>query len=164
MAARSQAARRRARSGGSQNLPLSLALWGVGVLVVAAVLVAVDHAWVIRDRVDPNDPAVRVAGAVRSISGTDSVRRATYDAAGKSARVEAWSKYYDAAKPLQENRQYLATEGRLGAQLALYQDTAVQEVAVLLYARRTLLATVTAKQGQAFAQMTVTYSGPLVQP
>lgn len=157
-------ARRRARTGGMQNLPVTLALWGVGVLVVAAILIAVDHAWVTRNQVDPNDPAVRVAGAVRSISGSDSVRRASYAAAGKSARVEVSSKYYDAAKPVPENRQYLATEGRLGAQLALYQNTAVQEVTVLLYARRTLLATITARQGQAFDQMTVTYSGPLVQP
>jgi hypothetical protein len=147
-----------------QNLPVTLALWGVGVLVVAAVLITVDHAWVARNQVDRNDPAVRVAGAVRSISGSDSVRRASYTPAGKSARVEVSSKYYDAAKPVQENRQYLATEGRLGAQLALYQNTAVQEVTVLLYARRMLLATITARQGQAFDQMTVTYSGPLVQP
>ena len=143
---------------------LPFALWGVWVLAVAAVLVAVDRAWMAQNQVDPNDPAVRVAGAVRSISGTDSVRRATYDPGSKSARVEVSSKYYEAAKPLQENRQYLATEGRLGAQLALYQNTAVQEVTILLYARRTLLATVVARQGQKFDQMTVIYSGPLVQP
>ncbi len=139
-------------------------LWGVGVLAVVAILVAVDRAWVARGQVDPTDPAVRVAGAVRSISGTDGVRRTTYDPATKSARVEASSKYYDAAKPVQDNRQYLATEGRLGAQLALYRDPAVQEVTVLLYARRTLLATITARQGQPYDQMTVTYSGLLVQP
>lgn len=163
MATRSHAARRRARIAGSQGLLFPLVLWGVAALAVAAILVVVDRAWVARNQVDPSDPAVRVAGAVRSISGTDSVRRATYDPASKSARVEATSKYYDAAKPVQENRQYLATEGRLGAQLALYQNPAVQEVAVLLYVRRTLLATVVARLGQTFDQMTVTYSGPLVQ-
>ncbi len=163
-AAHSQAARRRIRSAGSRGILLSLALGGAGVLAVAAILVAFDRAWVARNQVDPTDPAARVAGAVRSISGTDSVRRATYDPATKSARVEASSKYYDAAKPVPENRQYLATEGRLGAQLALYQNMAVQEVTVLLYARRTLLATITARQGQPYDQMSVTYSGSLVQP
>ena len=82
----------------------------------------------------------------------------------KSARVETSSTYYDAAKPVSDNRPYLATEGRLGTQLALYQNTAVEAVTVLLYARRTLLATITARQGQPYDQMTVTYSGPLVQP
>lgn len=163
MATRSHAGRRRARSAGSQGLLFPVVLWGVGALAVVAILVAVDRAWVARNQVDPSDPAVRVAGAVRSISGTDSVRRATYDPTTKSARVEATSKYYDAAKPVPDNRQYLATEGRLGAQLALYQDATVQEVTVLLYARSTLLATITARQGQAFDQMMVTYSGPLVQ-
>ncbi len=163
MVARSQTARRRARRAGSQGL-FPLVLWGVGALAVVAILVAVDRAWVARNQVDPSDPAVRVAGAVRSISGTDSVRRTTYDPSSQSARVEAASKYYDAVKSVADNRQYLATEGRLGAQLALYQNTAVQQVTVLLYVRRTLLATITARQGQAFDQMTVTYSGPLVQP
>lgn len=138
-----------------------LVLWGVGVLVVAAGLVALDRAWLRRTAIDPSDPAVRVAGAVRSISGTDSVRRATYDPGTQSARVEVLSRYYDTARPVEENREYLATEGRMGAQLALYDNTTVRSVTILLYARRTLLAEVTARRGEAFAQIPVEFHGPL---
>lgn len=144
-----------------------MALWGAGVLAVAAVLVAIDRAWLARSRVDPAgtaDPAVRVAGAVRSISGTDSVRRATYDPGTRAVRVEVSSRYYDAAKPPSENREYLATEGRLAAQLALFDNTSVQAVTILLYSRRQPLATVTARQGDAFGQMKVSYSGILADP
>lgn len=139
-------------------------LWGLGVLVVAGGVVAADRRWQAATRVDPTDPAVRVAGAVRSISGTDSVRRADYDPATKVARVEAASKYYDASRPVGENREYLATEGRLAAQLALHENAAVSEVRISLYARRTRLVTVTARQGQKFEDMKVEYSGPLVPP
>ncbi|MDR7419113.1 MAG: hypothetical protein QN178_09395 [Armatimonadota bacterium] len=139
-------------------------LWGVGALVVAGGLVAADRRWQAATTVDPGDPAVRVAGAVRSISGSHSVRRTEYDAAAKAARVEATSQYYDARKTVEENREYLATEGRLAAQLALHQDAAVGEVTIRLFARRTLLATVTARQGQTYDEMKVEYSGPLVPP
>ncbi|MGH6718539.1 MAG: hypothetical protein ACREER_04415, partial [Alphaproteobacteria bacterium] len=137
---------------------------GVGVLLIVGGLVAYDRVWVARNQMATNpsapvDPGVRVGGAIRSISGTDSVRRVSYDAATRSAKVDVTSKYYEAAKPRKENQEYLATEGRLGAQLALYQNTEVDSVTVLLYAGRDLLATVTAKQGQAFAQMNVVYSG-----
>ena len=139
-------------------------LWGVGVLAVAGGLVAIDRVWLAREQVDASDPAVQVAGAVRSISGSGSVRSATYDPTAKTARIEVTSRYYDAAKPVAENREYLATEGRLGAQLALFGNTPVQEVTILLYARRTLLATVTARQGQKYEEMKVEYGGPLVRP
>ncbi|MGQ0570686.1 MAG: hypothetical protein ACT4P5_14350 [Armatimonadota bacterium] len=152
---RSAPAGRRAR--------LPWVLWGVGVLAVAGGLVAMDRVWLAREQVDAGDPAVRVAGAVRSISGSDSVRSATYDPAAKAAKVEVTSKYYDAAKPANENREYLSTEGRLGAQLALFGNTPVQQVTILLYVRRTLLATVTARQGQKYEEMKVEYSGPVVR-
>lgn len=139
-------------------------LWGVGALVVAAGLVLADRAWVRENRLDPADPGVRVAGAVRSISGSESVRRAEYDATTKKAQAEVMSRYYDAAKPVKDNREYLATEGRLGAQLALFENSAVEEVTIRLYARRTLLATVTARQGQKYEDMKVEYTGPLAQP
>lgn len=166
MASSTQTARRRARPTGTRATALGFITVGVAVLVIAGGLVAYDRAWVARNQATGNlaapvDPATRVGGAIRSISGPDSVRRATFDPATRAARVEATSKYYDAAKPLKENREYLATEGRLGAQLALYQNTAVESVTVLLYAGRDLLATVTAKQGQAFAEMRVEYGGRL---
>jgi hypothetical protein len=141
-------------------------LWGVAVVAVAGGLVALDRAYVARERGDvsaPGDPATRVAGAIRSISGSDSVRQTTYDAAARKAKVEVASRYYDAKKSVKENREYLATEGRLGAQLALFGNTPVEEIAILLYARDTLLATVTARQQQKFEEMKVDYSGPLAQ-
>ena len=155
------------RGAGSRGTLLGMALRGAGVLVIAAALVAVDRLWIERNRVDPAgtaEPAVRVAGAVRSISGPDSVRRARYDPGTQSVRVEVSSRYYDAAKPVAENREYLATEGRLAVQLALFDNTTVQSVTILLYSQRQLLATVTGRQGDAFGQMPVAYSGPLSGP
>lgn len=164
MVASAHRSRGRPRPAGSRGSLLGLALWGGGILAIAAALVAIDRFWIERNRIDPADPAVRVAGAVRSISGTDSVRRATYDPGTQSVRVEVSSRYYDAARPAQENREYLATEGRLAGQLALFDNTTVQSVTILLYSRRQLLATVTGRQGDAFGQMTVAYSGPLARP
>ncbi|MBI3998726.1 MAG: hypothetical protein HY355_06800 [Armatimonadetes bacterium] len=146
---------------GTRAAAVTFLFWAAGVLAIAGALVALDRAWLARHRVDPSDPAVRVAGAVRSISGSTGVRRATYNPATRSARVEVTSRYYDATKSVKENREYLATEARLGAQLALYDNKAVDQVTIALYTRRTLLATVEARQGQAFEQMRVEYSGPL---
>jgi hypothetical protein len=101
---------------------------------------------------------------VRSISGTDSVLRTEYDAASKTARVEVASRSYEASKPLKENQQYLTTEGRMAAQLALHGNPGVSAVTIRLFSRRTLLATVVARQGQKYEEMKVEYSGPLVPP
>jgi hypothetical protein len=138
--------------------------WGLGVLVVAGGLVLADRRWQAANDVDPDDPTVRVAGAVRSIAGANSVRHAEFDAGTKAARVDATSQYYDTKKSLKENREYLATEGRLAAQLALYENAAVGAVTIRLFSRRTLLATVIARQGQKYEEMKVEYSGPLVPP
>lgn len=155
----------RSRATGTRATVRGFVAVGVAVLVIVAALVAYDRIWMSRNETPaadaPVDPAVRVGGAIKSISGSDSVRRVSFDPATRAARVEATSKYYDATKPLKDNREYLATEGRLGAQLALYQNTAVDSVTVMLYAGRDLIATVTAKQGQEFAQMKVEYSGRL---
>ena len=164
-AARPRTRAGRPRATGTRATVLGFVAVGVGVLVIVGALVAYDRVWVSRNQTPANsgpvDPAVRVGGAIKSISGSDSVRRVSFDPATHAARVEATSRYYAAAKPLKDNREYLATEGRLGAQLALYQNTAVDSVTVLLYAGRDLIATVTAKQGQEFAQMKVEYSGRL---
>lgn len=171
MAARSH---KRPRTAGARAPWMAFALWGLGVLVVAGLMVAADRAWVARTRLDPSDPAIRVAGAVRSISGSGSVRRAVFDPSTRGVRVEATSRYYDSSRTAQENREYLATEGRLAAQLALHDNRVVGQVTIALYARRTsraavlarqtLLATVTARQGQAFQEMKVEYGGPLAAP
>jgi len=160
---------RRASAGAGRSTRRSLgamALWVAGTLIAAGVLVAVDRAWVARQRSDaaPAGPGARVAGAVRSISGSESVRESTYDATTRSARVWVTSRYYDPMKSLTENKEYLATEGRMAAQLALFGNKDVQRVTIALYSRRTLLATVTGRQGDAFDRMTVVYSGPLMRP
>lgn len=140
-------------------------LWAAGVLAVAALLVALDRGWQARQRLDASNPAVRVAGAVRSISGTESVRRTDYDAAARAATVEVTSRYYDAGRSAADNREHLATEGRLGAQLALSLaqsgEPSVRQVVIRLFTGRTLLATVTARAGQEYAQFAVDYAGPL---
>jgi hypothetical protein len=133
-------------------------------VVIAGGLVALDRLYQRREGGGTpiaTDPATRVAGGIRSISGTDAVRKTDYDPSTKKAQVEVSSRYYDAKKPLKDNREYLATEGRLGAQLALYGNDAVAEVTVRLYAKDVLLATVVATPNQKFEEMKVAYSGPL---
>ena len=97
---RARSSRRKHRTTGVPGTTLGLVAAGLGAVVLVAILLAYDHVWVARNRVDPNDPAVRVGGAIRSISGSDAVRRVHYDPAARVARVEATSKYYDATKPL----------------------------------------------------------------
>jgi hypothetical protein len=142
-------------------------LWGLATVVIAGGLVALDRVYQRREGGGTpvaTDPASRAAGGIRSISGTDAVRRTDYDPATKKAQVDVSSRYYDAKKPLKENREYLATEGRLGAQLALFGNDAVTELTVRLFAKDTLLATVTARPNQKFEEMKVQYSGPMAQP
>jgi len=160
---------RRASAGAGRSTRRSLvamALWVACTLIAAGVLVAVDRAWVARQRSDaaPAGPAARVAGAVRSISGSESVRQSTYDATTRSARVVVTSRYYDPGKSLAENKEYLATEGRMAAQLVLYGSQDMQRVTIALYHRQTLLATVIGQQGDAYDRMPVEYAGPLVRP
>jgi hypothetical protein len=156
---------RRARAGLRTGLPWLL--WGLATVLVAGGLVAVDRVYQRREGAGTPvaaDPASRVAGGIRSISGTDAVRKTGYDPATKKAQVEVSSRYYDAKKSLKDNREYLATEGRLGAQLALFGHEAVTELTVRLYTKDALLATVTARPNQKFEDMKVQYSGPLAQP
>lgn len=140
-------------------------LWAAGVLAVAALLVGLDRAWQAGQRLDASDPALRVAGAVRSISGSDSVRRVAFDPTGGAAQVDVTSRYYKEGRPAADNREHLATEGRLGAQLvlSLARDSkpSVRQVVIRLFTGRTLLATVTARAGQEYSQFAVEYSGPL---
>jgi hypothetical protein len=166
MAAHAQGERRVGTDKGTRRLVFAVAVWIAVTLVAAGGLVAIDRAWLERQQRDaaPAGPATRVAGAVRSISGAGSVRRATYDAVTSSARVEVSSRYYDPTKPLAENQEYLATEGRIAAQLALHGSLDVQRVVIALYHRQTLLATVTGRQGDAFDRMAVEFTGPLVRP
>lgn len=160
---------RRASAGAGRSTRRSLvamALWVAGTLIAAGVLVAVDRAWVARRQSAsaPAGPAAQVAGAVRSISGTESVRQTTYDATTRSASVWVTSRYYDPMKSLAENREYLTTEGRMAAQLALYGTQDVQRVTIALYHRQMLLARVTGQQGDTYDRMRIEYAGPLAGP
>lgn len=134
-------------------------------MAVAALLVGLDRAWQGRQEQGSGDPAARVAGAVRSISGSDSVRRATLNPSTGAAHVDVASRYYRRGGSVADNREHLATEGRLGAQLVLSPsqsgDSLVREVTIRLFTGRTLLATVTAYQGQEFGQFAVEFFGPL---
>jgi hypothetical protein len=142
-------------------------LWGVAAAAVAGGIVVADRAWLAATRAGPAgppDPRTRVMGAVRTISGADSVRRATYDEATQAAEVDATSRYYDAARSGAENRQYLATEGRMAAQLALHENDAVRQVTIRLYAGPSHLATVVAQRGQPYEEIEVTYHGAAAPP
>jgi hypothetical protein len=160
-------ARARGRKGGRPTAGSLIGplLWAAGVLAVAALLVGLDRAWQAGQRLDAGDPAVQVAGAVRSISGSDSVQRVAFDPSSGAALVDANSRYYKEGGPAADNREYLATEGRLGAQLVLSLaqsgEPSIRQVTIRLFSRRTLLATVTARAGEEYGQFAVEYAGPL---
>jgi len=104
------------------------------------------------------DPAERVRGAVISISGDTSHPVATYDPASGTVTVRFQSRYYDPTHTAALNRQYLATEGRLIVQLALYHDSTAAQVVAELYHGRQHLATVSGEPGQDFAGYPVRYA------
>lgn len=104
------------------------------------------------------DPATRARGAVISISGEASRPSASYDPASGTVTVRFQSRYYDPAHTAALNRQYLATEGRLVVQLALYNDSAAAQVVAELYHGRRRLATVTGAPNQDYAAYAVQYA------
>ncbi len=104
------------------------------------------------------DPATRVRGAVISISGDASHPVATYDPASGTVTVRFQSRYYDPTHTAALNRQYLATEGRLIVQLALYQGASAAQVVAELYHGRQHLATVSGTPGQDYAGYSVQYA------
>lgn len=107
------------------------------------------------------DPATRARGAAVSISGKESRPWADYDPASGTVIVRFQSKYYDATHTPELNRQYLATEGRLVVQLTLYNSPDIGTAVAQLYNRRTLLATVTGSQSDAYADYKVEYAPAL---
>ena len=104
------------------------------------------------------DPATRARGAVISISGEASHPVASYDPASGTVTVRFQSRYYDPTHTAALNRQYLATEGRLIVQLALYNDSSAAQVVAELYHGRQRLATVTGAPGQDYAAYVVQYA------
>lgn len=106
----------------------------------------------------PRDPATRARGAVISISGDASHPVASYDPASGTVTVRFQSRYYDPKHTAALNRQYLATEGKLIIQLALYNDASTAQVVAELYHGRQRLATVTGAPGEDFADYSVQYA------
>jgi hypothetical protein len=104
------------------------------------------------------DPATRARGAVISISGPASHPSAVYDPASGTVTVRFQSRYYDPKHTAKLNRQYLATEGKLIVQMALYNDNSVAQVVAELYHGGQRLATVTGAPGQDYAAYTVQYA------
>jgi hypothetical protein len=108
-----------------------------------------------------HDPATRARGAVISISGDASRPEASYDPASGTVTLRFQSRYYDPMHTAALNRQYLATEGKLVVQLALYNDSAAAQVVAELYHGRQYLATVTGAPGQDYAAYAVQYAPSL---
>jgi hypothetical protein len=104
------------------------------------------------------DPALRARGAAISISGDASRPQASYDPASGTVLVRFQSKYYDPKHSAALNRQYLATEGRLVVQLALYNDPEVSRVVAELYHGGQRVATVTGASGDAYKDYAVEYA------
>lgn len=166
-----RAAEREGRTTGSRPQPASWitkAVWlaaAAAVLIGGGVLLYERIAQVQRGALLPDipqgvqrDPATRARGAVISISGEASHPEATYDPASGTVTVRFQSRYYDPTHTAALNRQYLATEGKLIVQLALYQDSAAQQIVAELYHGRQYLATVTGAPGQDYAAYSVQYA------
>lgn len=108
-----------------------------------------------------HEPATRARGAVVSISGEASRPEASYDPSSGTVTVSFQSRYYDPSHTAALNRQYLATEGRLIVQLALYQNSSIAQVVAKLYHGRRYLATVSGAPGQDYAAYSVQYAPDL---
>ncbi|HYM69363.1 MAG TPA: hypothetical protein VEZ44_07190 [bacterium] len=152
----------RARAGRTRLLVAVVA--GV-VLVAAGVLLAQRITQVQQGAVTPDvpqgatlDPALRARGAAISISGDASHPQASYDPASGTVLVRLQSKYYDPKHTAALNRQYLATEGRLVVQLALYNAPEAGRVVAELYHGRQKVATVTGASGDAYNDYRVDYA------
>jgi hypothetical protein len=141
-------------------LAAAAAVVAAGAVFVFARIAQVQHGAVLPDIPQgmQHDPATRARGAVISISGEASHPEASYDPASGTVTVRFQSRYYDPAHTAALNRQYLATEGKLIVQLALYNDSAASQVVARLYHGRRLLATVTGAPGQDYAAYSVEYA------
>ncbi|HLW47152.1 MAG TPA: hypothetical protein VKW09_05230 [bacterium] len=156
------------RPGAQAGSRVAKAVWVVvaaAVCIAGGVLLYGRIAQVQRGAVLPDipqgvqrDPATRARGAVISISGEASRPEASYDPASGTVTVRFQSRYYEPTHTVALNRQYLATEGRLVVQLALYNDSSAAQVVAELYHGRQHLATVTGAPGQDYAAYSVRYA------
>lgn len=106
--------------------------------------------------------AVRARAAAQSITGEPTVRRVIDDQVGQ-VTVQARSKYYSSKASADDNREYLATEGRLIVQLILHDIPEILVARVELYGGRQRLATVEGGPAQKYEEYRVTYDGPLAR-
>jgi len=155
----------RPRRGGNVRTRLIVAAVVAAVVIAGGVLVVQRVVQVQQGAVTPDmpqgatlDPALKVRGAVLSIAGETSRPQAFYDPASGTVTVRFQSKYYDPSHAAALNRQYLATEGRLVIQLAMYNAPEAARVVAELYHGRQKLATVTGTPDQAYAAYTVEYT------
>lgn len=77
--------------------------------------------------------------------------------------VQARSKYYNPNAPVEDNREYLATEGRLIVQLMLHDMPDLMVARVELFSGRRRVAIVEGTSNQQFDQYRVSYEGPLAR-
>jgi len=140
----------------------------VAIYIMAAVVIAAAiYVWDATTRPgpgsdDPRDPAVRAKAAAQTITGEPTVRRVIADEPG-IVTVEARSKYYRSDAAPAENRQYLATEGRLIVQMIFYDLPEMVVARVELFNGRTRLAVVEGRASQKYEDYKVTYEGSLAR-
>lgn len=103
-------------------------------VIAASVAVAGIFIWDQLSRPSPtlnlNDPAMRARAAAQSITAEPTVRHVRVDEATGRVVVEARSKHCKASAARDENRQYLATEGRLIVRLILHDLPELSEAEV----------------------------------
>jgi hypothetical protein len=150
------------RAGTRPALSRAIIAYVAAALAVAGGIYAWDAATRAAPVTNPNDPAVRAKAAAQSVTGEPTVRRVVIDDAG-TVTVEARSKYYKSDAGMSENRQYLATEGRLIVQLILNDVPEMIVARVVLVSGRTVLAVVEGRANQDYGDYKVTYEGPLAR-
>ncbi len=143
------------------RFPVAAVVYVAVAAVVMVGLIAWDHAFPSRPP-DPRDPAVQARATAQSITGERTVRRVELPEPGH-VTVQATSKYYNPRATLQDNRAYLATEGRLIVQLILRDMPDITVARVELYAGRRRVAIVEGRSSQAYDQYAVGYEGALVR-
>jgi len=155
----------RPRRGGNLWPRLVVAAVAAAVVIAGGVLFVQRVVQVQQGAVTPDipqgatlGPALKARGAVISISGDASRPQTSYDPASGTVTVRFQSKYYDPSHAAALNRQYLATEGRLVVQLAMYNAPEVARVVAELYHGRQKLATVAGTPDQAYAAYAVEYA------
>lgn len=152
-------------------LPSGAVLYALLAALVIAGVVAWDRTRPPEPELDPfgrpiaqpvADPAQRARNGVQGLHQGVTVVESRFDEGTEFLTIGWMSKYYDAARSRDDNREYLATEGRLAVQLIFHDTPQIQGVRATLYdAQRRPLAVVEARPADRFEGYRVTYAGPL---